>query len=242
TRSHNDSLLNMNRVLAQQVRISEFDHVLDAGCGIGGSTIWLAENHRARVSGITLSEKQVQQARRFAQKRGVLDRVNFQCEDFCNTSFDDESFDVVWGLESVCYAVQKRAFVKEAYRLLKKGGRLVIADGFAKRREFTEKEWRILVLCLNGWSVPNLATADEMKSYIGDCCFTDIVYRDISEHTLPSARYMVRTALLHYPVHKISCLLGLRSEVQTANYLAGFYQYFLMKNGISGYGIISAVK
>lgn len=242
TRDHNESLLNMNRVLAQQAGISESDYILDAGCGIGGSSIWLAENYGARVLGITLSENQVQHARRFARKRGVSDRVEFLSADYCNTAFDDQSFDVVWGLESVCYAVHKQAFIKEAYRILKKGGRLVIADGLAKRREFTEKEWKIVVTCLNGWSVPNLATAEEMTDYVRDSGFDELRYRDISEQTLRSARHMYRTALIHYPIHKISCLLGLRSEVQKANYWAGFYQYFLMKNGISGYGLISAVK
>ncbi|MGH8497426.1 MAG: SAM-dependent methyltransferase [Methylococcales bacterium] len=242
TRGHSDSLLKMNKVLAEQIGISESDYILDAGCGLGGSAIWLAENYNARVLGITLSENQVEHAERFAKKRGVSEHVKFQSEDFCQTSFDDASFDVVWGLESVCYAVHKEAFVKEAYRLLKKGGRLVIADGFAKRREFTDDEWKLIVICLNGWSVPNLATPDEMKGYARDSGFTSIVYQDISNHTLRSAKHMYGTALINYPLQKISRLLRLRTEVQNANYLAGFYQYHLLKSGVSGYGIISAIK
>ena len=242
TRSHSESLLKMNKVLAEHIGISDSDYILDAGCGLGGSAIWLAENYGARVLGISLSEKQVAQAGRFAEKRGVSGRVRFQSADFCHTPFDDATFDVVWGLESTCYAVQKADFICEAFRLLKKGGRLVIADGFAKRREFTEKEWKIVVTCLNGWSVPNLATPDEMKGYFKNSGFSNIVYQDISNYTLRSAKHMHRTALLTYPLQKISSLLGLRNEVQTANYLAGLYQYQLMKNGISGYGIISAIK
>ncbi len=242
TRNHSESLLRMNQTLAEQIGITKSDYILDAGCGLGGSAIWLAENYGARVHGITLSEKQVDHASRSAQKRGVTGRVKFQSADFCRTPFDDASFDVVWGLESVCYAVHKENFVQEAYRLLKKGGRVVIADGFAKRREFTEKEWNLVVTCLNGWSVPNLATADEMKRYFKDSGFNEIDYRDLSGYTLRSAKHMHRTALMTYPLERISRVLGLRTEVQTANYLAGLYQYQLMKNGISGYGMISAVK
>ena len=86
--------------------------------------------------------------------------------------------------------------MKETYRLLKSGGRLVIADGLAKRREFTEKEWKTIVTCLNGWSVPNLATPDKMKSYFKNTGFTNIIYQDISDYTLPSAKHMHRTALI----------------------------------------------
>ncbi|MGH8550537.1 MAG: SAM-dependent methyltransferase [Methylococcales bacterium] len=242
TRNHSDSLLKMNEVLAEQAGISDSDFILDAGCGLGGSAIWLAERYGARVLGITLSEKQVDLATRFAKQRGVSGLVQFQSADFCRTPFEDACFDVVWGLESVCYAVHKEAFVQEAYRLLKKDGRLVIADGFAKRREFSEKEWKVIVTCLNGWSVPNLATPDEMKRYVRDSGFGKFVYQDISEYTLCSAKHMYRTALIHYPLHSISRLLWLRTEVQNANYLAGLYQYQLMKNGISGYGIVSAIK
>ena len=194
TRSHSDSLLKMNKVLAEHVGILESDYILDAGCGLGGSAIWLAENYGAKVLGITLSDQQVEYATQFAKKRGVSNRVKFQSADFCQTPFDDARFDVVWGLESSCYAVDKESFIKEAYRLLKSGGRLVLADGLAKRRQFTEKEWKIIVTCLNGWSVPNLATPDEMKSYFKNSGFCNIIYQDISDYTLPSAKRMHRTA------------------------------------------------
>lgn len=242
TRSHSDSLMKMNQVLAEQIGISESDYVLDAGCGLGGSAIWLAENCGARVLGITLSEKQVEYATRFAEKRGVADRVRFQAADFCKVPLEDERFDVVWGLESSCYAIRKQSFIQEAYRLLRKGGRMVIADGLAKRTQFTRKEWKIILICLNGWAVPNLATPKQMETHLQNTGFNEIAYRDISSYTLPSSRRMYRTALANYPLQKISRLLGLRTEVQNANYLTGLYQYQLMKSGISGYGMFSGVK
>jgi len=168
TKNHSESLLNMNKVLAESIQISGSDYILDAGCGLGGSAIWLAETYGAQVLGITLSKRQAEHATKFAARRGVSDRVKFEAADFCQTPFEDASFDVVWGLESVCYAIRKQDFIKEAYRLLRADGRLVIADGLRNKSQFTAKEWKLVVTCLNGWSVPNLATPNELLEYITD--------------------------------------------------------------------------
>ena len=53
TRSHTDALKNMNRVLADRVRIQPGERVLDAGCGVGGSSLWLATERGAEVVGVT---------------------------------------------------------------------------------------------------------------------------------------------------------------------------------------------
>ena len=98
TKSHHQSLFNMNKVLAEQIQIRASDYILDAGCGLGGSAIWLAETYGAKVLGITLSEQQVAHATRSAKQRGVSDLVTFRAADFCQTPFENESFDVVWGL------------------------------------------------------------------------------------------------------------------------------------------------
>ncbi|MGH7749466.1 MAG: SAM-dependent methyltransferase, partial [Candidatus Dormibacteria bacterium] len=55
TRSHTDALKNMNRVLADRVQIQSGERVLDAGCGVGGSSFWLAKERGAEVVGITLA-------------------------------------------------------------------------------------------------------------------------------------------------------------------------------------------
>ncbi len=67
----------MNERLADRLDLKAGDHVLDAGCGIGGSSIWLAENFGVRVTGITISPTQIDQARKNAKKRGVEHLVNF---------------------------------------------------------------------------------------------------------------------------------------------------------------------
>ncbi len=242
TRNHSDSLLNLNRVLAETARIRSGERVLDAGCGIGGSSIWLARHHQARVTGITLSQPQVIQARNNAERHGVDARVDFQQADFCAAPFADASFDVIWGIESICHALDKRAFVREAYRLLRGGGRLVCSDGYAKRRLFTEAEWRLVRTCLDGWEIPNLATPEEFSADLATSGFQDIRFAEVTANILPSARRLRRIALFTYPMQQIMVWLRLRTPAQSGNFYTALNQYRIFSEGLACYGVFCAVK
>ena len=67
------------------------------------------------MTGITLSDKQRCKAEELAKKHGVEERTTFLVADYCQTGFDDAKFDVVWALESSCYAESKRALLQEAW-------------------------------------------------------------------------------------------------------------------------------
>lgn len=242
TTSHHQALLNKNQVLYHAAGIKQSDHVLDAGCGIGGSSIWMAKHHGNQTTAITISQKQAQYATGHAKRQGVAEKVNFEVSDFCATSFDDASFDVVWGLESVCHALNKGDFLKEAFRLLRPGGRIVVCDGFITRRDFSDDEWQDIVICLNGWAVPNLCSRDEFSQLLKDSGFQAVNYNDITEQTLPSADYMFKVATRLKPVQLISQWLGLRSKAQTANFKVGLAQHRLFKDKLVEYGIFTATK
>lgn len=127
-KSHQDSLMKMNEVLAKLVSISKNDRVLDAGCGYGGSAIWLAKNIGCEVVGLTVVSYQVREGEKFAEKYYLSDKVSFKTEDYAHTSFPNHSFTVIWGLESIVHAESKKDFINEAYRLLKTGGRILTSE------------------------------------------------------------------------------------------------------------------
>ncbi|HBF18976.1 MAG TPA: SAM-dependent methyltransferase, partial [Cryomorphaceae bacterium] len=130
TRNFGEALENTNRQLMQAAAIQSTDKVLDAVCGVGGAALFVHRNSGANATGISLSDNQVQQANSTAEKLGVNDAVQFKVMDFTATSFPDESFDVIWACESVCHATEKADFINESYRLLRKGGRMVLFDFF----------------------------------------------------------------------------------------------------------------
>lgn len=108
-------------------QVSEVTTILDAGCGIGGSALYLGDRFSATVTGLTLSPVQAERAQERAAAAGLSDRVRFQVEDVLHTPFPDQSFDLIWSLESSEHYPDKAQFFQESYRLLKPGGQLLMA-------------------------------------------------------------------------------------------------------------------
>ena len=135
-----EAIANTNRIMMELSGITAQDTILDAGSGVGGAAIYLSSTKNAHVTGITLSEKQLAFANKLAKEKKLTHKVSFQLMDYTQTSFSDESFDVVWACESMTHAANKEAFIKEAYRLLKKGGRLIVCDFFLKADDQLDKK------------------------------------------------------------------------------------------------------
>ncbi|MDD5469004.1 MAG: methyltransferase domain-containing protein [Anaerolineales bacterium] len=186
---------HMNAVLAERAAIQAGDQVLDAGCGVGGSAIWLAKHRGARVAGITLVQRQLEFARRFAREEGVLSEVDFLAADFTRTPFAGQSFDVIWAIESACHALDKADFINEAARLLKPGGRLVVADGFQSKPQLTPEEHDLLHSWLSSWVVPHLATPESFFASLRQAGFKKIDYQNVTENVMPFSLRLYLSAL-----------------------------------------------
>lgn len=241
-KEHHDAVINMIRVLADKAKITSKDLVLDAGCGFGGSSIWLAENIGAKVIGININERQVKKASKLAKKNKVDHLVKFYVDDFNSTRFPDESFDVVWGLESICYAEKKRDFIAEAKRILNNDGRLIVADGFKRKDKFTEREQKVLDVWMQGWVVPNLASISEFEGYLEELEFRNIVFWDITKSVMPTSEEMYQRALSWMPAIKKLESLGLCTKAQKASVVSAIYQHKLLKDKLCSYGIFYAEK
>lgn len=242
TRGHTDELINMNRVLAERVAIRPGEHVLDAGCGVGGSSLWLARERSVDVVGITPVASQVALARRFAARRGLADRVRFQQADYAAVPFADASFDVVWALESLCHAPRKEAFYREAARLLRPGGRVIIAEYIRTARPLDSGNERLLHEWLDGWAIPDIDAATEHRANLAGTGFADARLVDVTAHTRPSLRRLHRLAASTYPLAVMGRSLRIRSVVQHRNVIGSLRQYRALERGAWFYGIISAVK
>lgn len=242
TRSLRDALKRENEVLAEIAQIKRGEKILDAGCGVGGSSIFLAQTYACQVEGITLSAKQVETATRKAIQIGLHQHLNFQVMDYTCTHFPEATFDVVWGIESICHASDKRLFIQEAHRVLKPGGRLIVADGFAKQQPFTPREQAKMECWLKGWGVKALDPVETFEAGLKEANFEKIRFYDITPHVLPSSRRLYWYSLPAIPLSKIGERLGWRLPSQTANLYSARCQYQTLKRGFWQYGIFYAQK
>ncbi len=115
----------LTRHLAAKAKVVRGTSVLDVGCGVGGSSIWLARNLGALTTGITISAVQVEIARELAREAGVDSA--FLLMDATRMHFE-RSFDLVWAVAMMTHLPDQEQFLESTLRLLSAGGRIVIFD------------------------------------------------------------------------------------------------------------------
>lgn len=241
-RSFPQSLQRMNEIIVEAAEIKSSDRVLDAGCGVGGTSIYIAKSVGANMTGITISSRQADQAVEYAKKNGVSGLVDFKAMNYLDTTFEDASFDVVIGCESICYADNKEQFVKEAYRLLKPGGRLVVTDGFAS--ELANNDNPVLRYVINGWGLNFLETPERFKSYMKSAGFSAVSYTDKTKYIDHSSRrlyFFYHLAKLYLLWKKITFSYHITS-IQEASIIAAKYQRESFKTGLMQYGLVLGIK
>ena len=243
TRSLAQAVTRLNTKLAEYGRITSADRVLDAGCGVGGSAVFLARSFGCRVHGITLSPRQVETCRANAARSGVSPLTHFDRRDYLDTGLPDGSFDVVWAVESVCYAFDKRDFLSEAVRVLRPGGRLVLADFFSVPMDGRpSRDHRLMQKWTRSWAIREYAVTERFERQMHEVGFRDVVVRDVTARV---ARSVKRLYYYYYPglaYTHLWELLGWRNRLQTLNTYSTAYQYRAYKRGLWRYNIVSATK
>lgn len=237
---HLDAVENTNRVLADTIGITAADRVLDAGCGIGGSSIWLASEIGCDVVGIDITPSQIERSKRYVRREGVGDRVDIVEGDYTATGFDDGAFDVVWAVETVCHAEDTDEFIEEATRLLGDDGRLGLMGFFRTDAELSSAERRRYDEWLDGWAMAGHFSLADAADRFEAGGFEEASVRDVSDAVEPGAKKLYLATRVTMPIAKVLHRLGLRGDVEEANRVATRRQYELLQSGAWRYGLLTA--
>ncbi len=237
TKNFQEALINTNRVLTDIAGIKSSDIVLDAGCGVGGSAFFIAKTIKAKVTGITLSEKQFDFAEKKCKELNLSSLVDFKIEDYSNTKFDDNSFSIILAIESITSAPDKELFAKEAIRLLKPGGKLIIADYF-KANDNQHDPDNLLDSWKDLWSMSGFITMVKYKDIFTKAGFTVKDERGVTKEITPTARRMYLSYLLGRPFALAYNAFHNVSRFAKTHYKSGKYQYKALKKGLWNYNIV----
>ena len=147
--------------------------VLDVGCGIGGSTRHIVRKYGCTGQGITLSPVQAGRAQQLSDEQGLGGVLGFQVADALRMPFADNSFDLVWSLESGEHMPDKRQFVSELTRVVKPGGRVIIVTWCHRDLEAGEeglrpREERLLRTINRAFYLPRWCSVADYVGLAGD--------------------------------------------------------------------------
>lgn len=174
--------------------------ILDLGCGIGGSSLYLAEKLGAQVTGISLSPVQIKRARERALNRGLANQVTFEVANALEMPFADQSFDWVWSLESGEHMPDKTKFLQECYRVLKPGGRLILATWCHRPTTswagpLTTDEKRHLQAIYQVYCLPFVLSLPDYEAIALDCGFKALRSEDWSMAVAPFWDQVIDSAI-----------------------------------------------
>jgi ubiquinone/menaquinone biosynthesis C-methylase UbiE len=249
--NYRQAIQNMNKYIGGLLGLGNgqaFD-VLEAGCGIGATSRYLAKKYpECHFTGISLGIEEIEIAKKI-QKQQNLTNLQFLSGNYKNTGFQNNSFDHVFALESIVYAIKKEDVINEISRILKPHGKCVIIDGFfSKNQPSSSFLNNAYMLMLSKRSIPGVISLQEMQSYLKSAGFTDIVIhnlsKQISKHYLFGGFFISLRGLVSAEIRRLINKVKGKTNEDTDKIIggAGFLEMLLGITKNLGYYAIVATK
>ncbi|HTP11966.1 MAG TPA: class I SAM-dependent methyltransferase [Anaerolineae bacterium] len=110
--------------------IEQARDVLNAGCGIGLTSAYVAGKYNCHVMGVDISEKMIAWSRQRAREKHVTGHVDFRVADILNLPFETNRFDAVIVESVVAFVEDKPRALSECIRVARPGGYVGLNESF----------------------------------------------------------------------------------------------------------------
>jgi MPBQ/MSBQ methyltransferase len=160
--------------LVQWAGVKPDDLLLDVGCGLGGTSRFLAATVGCKVVGLDLTEEYCRVAEMLSTRVGLGERTTFRQGSALELPFDDGHFDVVWTEHVQMNIADKKGFYGEMARVLKPGGQLVFHDIFSGANDGL----RFPVPWAADASINHLIGVADLQALLSNCGFSTVRWED----------------------------------------------------------------
>ena len=230
------TVTRLHDVLLAALGSQPLGHVLDAGCGLGGTMLDLAGRCSARFTGVTLSERQAAIGRAAAAKAGLAGRIAIEVGSY--DSSPQGPFDLAIAIESLAHSPRPERSIAAIAARLTASGRLAIVDDMPEPRA---RGTRDFAWFQSGWRVPAPASAAELEAMLARCGLAIVADRDLTSELRP--RTLARIAQLeklNRVLRRFAPSGGLRELLDS--YRGGLALERLYRFGLMRYRLIVAEK
>ena len=227
-------------LLISKLQLSKNNVVLDAGCGRGTTSCYIAKKHGINIIGIDIVPFELKIAREKSEEFNLNNKVRFLRRDYSDTKFPKNYFDKVFTLETLVHSPDLKKTLHEFRRILKPKGRLVLFEYSKSHPEkFNHWEQKMIDLINIGSSMTSFQKIyhDTFAKDISKVGFKIVSDEQITRNMLPSLKRFYKYAILPYLFIKFFKL-----QKFFINTTAGVEFYRMMKKGLIQYRVIVAEK
>lgn len=168
---HKEKLLYQAQTVENIIKNKNGANVLELGCGMGFNTIYLATNNpTVQFDAIDLAASNIKVAKRNASK---LANTTFLEMDFDKLEMPNKKYDVIFGVETLCYSNDLNKLLNSLTHTLAPDGQIIIFDAYINQfaDQLNDTEHKAYQLLLWGWyldqfeSLKNLTAESNSKLY-----------------------------------------------------------------------------
>jgi cyclopropane fatty-acyl-phospholipid synthase-like methyltransferase len=220
-------------LLISHMNLKPGQRVLDVGCGTGRPGIQLARTTETHVTGITVSHTQQETASNNARESGLISReqalndrnrtssaatptADFELVNAMEMPYGDGAFDAAWAFESIFHMPSRLQVFKEMARVVRPGGRVVVAD-FVSIEPLTQEEIDVVY---PAFAVGELGTLNAYINDLKEAGLTNIQCRDVTINTIRPSNRATMGAL--QTEEALATLRGVYGEETVASFLGGW--------------------
>jgi ubiquinone/menaquinone biosynthesis C-methylase UbiE len=185
------------------IKENNFKNVLELGCGQGANACYLASRNKdVKFFALDLYIN--------IEKKKRLNNISYLEGDYHDLSqFKDNSMDLIYGIETVCYSTDKDKIFKEVNRVLKKDGLFILFDGYLnkEKKDMSYVELTICKLVENGFYMDEFEHIGNIQKYIDNNNF-EILKEENMKEKLINHLYNYQEKINHAIKHKVLFRLG----------------------------------